>query len=102
MLGKLMNKLNERIKKRSTEKRAFIKIKPRIDGKFIPTKENNDAISPKMFLQKYGIPEKGIHCVNCNFSYFQEKMAAVGKHIQNNEATKYKKGKKGCEFIALL
>lgn len=29
--------------------------------KYIGTKENDDAISPKMYLQKYGIPEEGIH-----------------------------------------
>ena len=71
-------------------------------GKYIPTKENDYTISPKMFLQKYGIPEKGIHCVNCNFSYTQEKMAAAEKHIQNNETTQHKKGKMRCNFIKLL
>ena len=54
-----------------------------------------------MFSRKYGIPEKDIHCINCNFSYTQEKMGAVEKHIQNNESTKCKK-RKGCNFIKFL
>ena len=52
-----------------------------------------------MFLRKYGIPEKGIHCVNCNYSYTQEKMGAVEKHIQNNESKKRKKEKGGVSLL---
>ena len=70
--------------------------------KYIPTQENVETVSPKMFLRKYGIPEKGMHCVNCNYSYTQEKMGAVEKHNQNNESKKRKKGKRGCEFIEFL
>ena len=84
------------------EKRTFTKIKLRMGGKYVPTQENDETILPKMFWRKYGIPEKGIHCVNCNFSYTEEKMGAVEKYIQTNESTKYKKGKKGCEFIEFL
>ena len=70
--------------------------------KYIPRKGNNDTISPKMFLYKFVIPEKGIYCVNCNFSYTEEKMGAAEKHIQNNESIKCKNGKKGCEFTEYL
>ena len=55
-----------------------------------------------MSLRKYGIPEKCMYCVNCNFSYTQENMGAADEHIKNNESTKHKKGKKGWEFIELL
>ena len=48
------------------------------------------------------LPEKGTHCVNCSFSYTQEKMAAAEKHIKNNETTQHKKGKMRCNFIELL
>ena len=50
-----------------------------MDKKYIPTKENDEIISPKMFLRKYGILEKGIYCVNCNFSYTEGKMGAAEK-----------------------
>ena len=66
--GKLLKKVNPRHLKWPTEKWAFTKIKPRMGRKNIPTQENDKTISPKIFLTKYGIPEKGIHCVNCNFS----------------------------------
>ena len=73
-----------------------------MDKKYIPTKESDEIISPKMFLRKYRILEKGIYCVNCNFSYTEGKMGAAEKHIQNNESTKHKNGKKGCKFIEFL
>ena len=67
--------------------------------KYIPTQENVETISPKMFLGKYCIPENGVHCVNCTFSYTQEKMGAEEKHIQNNESTTRKKGKRGASVL---
>ena len=100
--GKLMTKLNERILKWPTEKRAFTKIKPRKSGKHIGTKENDDKISPKMYLRKYGIPEEGLYFLSCEFSYTKDKVAAAEKHIQSNETKKRKKGKKACQFIELL
>ena len=55
-----------------------------------------------MYLQKYGIPEKGIYCLQCKFSYKQDKRSAVQKHLQNNKPKKRKKDKKACEIIDLL
>ena len=98
MRGKILKKLNERILKWPTEKRAFTKIKPRMCEKYIPTQENVEEV----FLRKYCITENGIHCVNCTFSYTQEKMGAVEKHVQNNESTTRKKRKEGCKFVEFL
>ena len=92
--GKLMMKLNERIMKWLTEKRAYTKIKPRKCGRYIGTKENDDTISPKMFLQKYGIAKEGIHCLSCNVTYTKDKISAAEEEIQKNKTTKCKKVKK--------
>ena len=92
--GKLLKTLNERILKWATDKQVFTKMKGRMGRKYIPTLENDETILPKMFLRKYGIPEKSIHFVNCNFRYTQEKMGAADKHIQTNEY-KTQKRKKG-------
>ena len=70
--------------------------------KNIPTQENDKTLSSKIFVRNDGIPEKDIHCVNCNFIQGQEKIEAAEKYIQNNESTKCKKRKEGCEFIELL
>lgn len=51
--------------KKLNEKRAYTKIKPMKCGKYIGTKENDDTISSKMFQEKYGILEEGIHCSSC-------------------------------------
>ena len=85
-----------------TEKRAYTKIKPRKCGRYIGTKENDDTISPKMFLQKYGIAKEGIHCLSCNVTYTRDKMSAAEEDIQKNKTTKCKKGKKSQELIKLF
>ena len=55
-----------------------------------------------MFVHKYGIHKLDIHSISCNFTYTNDKMSAAEKATENNETTKPKKEKKGCELIELF
>ena len=68
-------------------------------GKYIPTQENDQTLLPKMFLRKYGIPEKGIHFLNFNLVILRRKYELRRNIFRTMRVTKCKKGKKGCEFI---